>query len=94
MGVNRTEQTLSSHKATNSRVAQLRGATLGGWLLLDNSNLGFIESVNENQWKAQQQFTPFPSELNIPEGPEYKKILSTLSLREVLPSPRDTTPAK
>ena len=34
MGVNRTEQTLSSRKATNSRVAPLRGATLGGWLLL------------------------------------------------------------
>ena len=34
MGVNRTEQTLSSRKATNSRVAPLRGAALGGWLLL------------------------------------------------------------
>ena len=34
MGMNRTEQTLSSRKATNSRVAPLRGATLGGCLLL------------------------------------------------------------
>ena len=34
MGVNRTEQTLSSRKATNSRVAPLREATLGGWLLV------------------------------------------------------------
>ena len=33
MGVNRTEQSLSSRKATNPRVAPLRGATLGSWLL-------------------------------------------------------------
>ena len=33
MGVNRTEQSLSSRKATNPRVAPLREATLGGWLL-------------------------------------------------------------
>ena len=48
MGVNRTEHTLSSRKATNSRVAPLRGATLGGWLLLkinliaDHNTVAFV----------------------------------------------------
>ena len=42
MGVNRTEQTLSSRKATNSRVAPLRGATLGGWLLYRLYCMAFV----------------------------------------------------
>ena len=45
-----------------------------------NNRFGFIESVHENYWKGQKFSRPlapakvvfgFPSELNIPEGPEY-----------------------
>ena len=48
MGMNRTEQSLSSRKAINPRVAPRSGATLVNWLLLRRSELKLQRKPGES----------------------------------------------